>query len=153
MCEHFAETAQQFAEVDQEGRHEGSCMTSGNRIPPNPDRVEPQISSPDPVVDQKGVNPSPNACVQCVRTVPGWPVQPRAQPGFAEDISFPQGFQFDERSLPCGGKTNRWVDAMLGRTGFVAPGHVVESTTGTLITPAPTQAVSATLPTFLHSIA
>ena len=31
---------------------------------------------------------------------------------------------------------------MLGRTGFVAPGHVVESTTGTLITPAPTQVSS-----------
>ena len=39
---------------------------------------------------------------------------------------------------------------MLGRTGFVAPGHVVESTTGTLIAPAPTEAVSAPLPTFSH---
>ena len=129
-------------------------MTSGNRVQPTvepaPVRVAAQIMPPAHPVEQKGVNPSPKACVQYARTVPGWPVEPRPQPGFAEELSFPQRIQFDERSVPCSGKNNRWVDAMLGRTGFVTPGHVVESTTGTLIAPAPTEAVSAPLPTFSH---
>ena len=150
----FAEAAQRCNNAGHECSHGASCLTSGNRVQPNAEpvlmRVAPQISSPAHPVEQKGVNPNPKACIQCARTFPGWPVEPRAQPGFAEDLSFPQRVQFDERSIPCGGKNNRWVESMLGRTGFVTPGHVVESTTGTLIAPAPTEAVSAPLPTFSH---
>ena len=79
-------------------------------------RMEPvaaQVVPPAHPVEQRGINPSPKACVQYARTVPGWPVEPRPQPGFAEDLSFPQRIQFDERSVPCSGKNNRWVDAML----------------------------------------
>ena len=148
----FLENAHRQADVNHEGRHEGSCMTSGNRVQPTvevvPARVITQAPSPVPVVEQKGVSPSPKACIQYARTTPGWPVQPRKQPGFAEDVSFPQRIQFDDRSVPCGGAKNRWVDAMLGRTGYIASDHVVESTTGTLIAHAPTEAVSTTLPTF-----
>ena len=144
-------SVQMFAEAAQRSSAAGHgasawCQLYDFREP----RVAPQVSSPTHPVEQKGVNPSPKACIQCARTVPGWPVQPRAQPGFAEDLSFPQRIQFDDRSVPCGGKNNRWVDAMLGRAGFVTPGHVVESTTGTLIAPAPTEAVSAPLPTISH---
>ena len=155
----FVENAQRHAGVSREVKHEGSCMASGNQVRPAvevvPSRVITQTSSPAPVVveqkapivvEQKGVSPSPKACIQYARTTPGWPVQPRKQPGFAEDVSFPQRIQFDDRSVPCGGAKNRWVDAMLGRTGYINSSHVVESTTGTLIAPAPTEAVSAALP-------
>ena len=151
--------------MSHEVKHEGSCMSSGNQVRPAvevvPSRVITQTSSPAPVVverkapivvEQKGVSPSPKACIQYARTTPGWPVQPRKQPGFAEDVSFPQRIQFDDRSVPCGGAKNRWVDAMLGRTGYVSSSHVVESTTGTLIAPAPTEAVSAALPTTFAQI-
>ena len=49
-------------------------------------------------------------------------------PGFAEGLSFPQRTQFDDRSIPAGGKKNRWVDTMLERTRYIAHGYVVEST-------------------------
>ena len=161
----FVENAQRHAGVSHEVKHEGSCMSSGNQVRPDvevvPSRVVTQTSSPAPVVverkapivvEQKGVSPSPKACIQYARTTPGWPVQPRKQPGFAEDVSFPQRIQFDDRSVPCGGAKNRWVDAMLGRTGYISSSHVVESTTGTLIAPAPTEAVSAALPTTFAQI-
>ena len=86
----FAEAAQRCNNVGHDCTFGTSCMTSGNRVQPNaesvPVRVAPQISSPAQPIEQKGVNPSPQACVQYARTVPGWPVEPRSQPGFAEDL-------------------------------------------------------------------
>ena len=119
----FAEVAQKHSDANHGNSHGASCMTSGNRVQPAVDpapiRATAQIVPPAHPVEQRGVNPSPKAFIQYARTVPGWPVEPRPQPGFAEDLSFPQRIQFDERSVPCGGKNNRWVDAMLGRIGLL----------------------------------
>ena len=97
----FVENAQRHAGVSREVKHEGSCMASGNQVRPAvevvPSRVITQTSSPAPVVveqkapivvEQKGVSPSPKACVQYARTTPGWPVQPRKQPGLQKMCHF-----------------------------------------------------------------
>ena len=151
--------------MSHEVKHEGSCMSSGNQVRPAvevvPSRVVTQTSSPAPVVverkapivvEQKGVSPSPKRAFNMPERRLGGLSSRGNNPGFAEDVSFPQRIQFDDRSVPCGGAKNRWVDAMLGRTGYISSSHVVESTTGTLIAPAPTEAVSAALPTTFAQI-